>query len=71
MSHKADDLAARVTELEEQIREESAAATRRLVGLENAIRYLAEDANEETRRKLGRLGLLLPNAAGFPVQTRR
>jgi hypothetical protein len=60
MRHKADELAERVTELENQIRKSGAAVTRRLDDLENAIRYLAVDASDETRRKLGRLGLLLP-----------
>jgi hypothetical protein len=60
MQHSAEELAERVTELEHQVRKHDAATTRRLDDLENAIRYLAEDASEETRRKLGRLGLLFP-----------
>jgi hypothetical protein len=60
MRHKADELAERVTELEKQIRNFENGATRRLDAVENAIRYLAEEANEETRRKLGRLGFVLP-----------
>jgi uncharacterized protein with PhoU and TrkA domain len=58
MQNKVDDLAERVTELENQIRKHGVTVTRRLDDVENAIRHLAEDAGEETRRKLGRLGLL-------------
>ncbi len=62
MGHKGDELTARVTDLE-QIRKHEATTTRRLDDVENAIRHLAEYASEETRRKLGRLGLLLPGKA--------
>jgi uncharacterized protein with PhoU and TrkA domain len=60
MRNKPDELEERLTELEKQIRKHGAEATRRLDDVENAIRHLAEDASEETRRKIGRLGLLLP-----------
>ena len=63
MRNIADKLAERVTELEQQARKHEASTTWRLDDLENVIRYLAEDASEEARRKLGRLGLLLPARA--------
>jgi len=63
MRHNTDELEERVAELEEWIRIHGASTTRRLDDLENAIRHLAKDASEETRRKLGRLGLLLPGKA--------
>ena len=60
MRHKADDLSERVAELEKQFRQYAAETTRRLEALENSVRYLAEDASEEQRRKLGRLGFVRP-----------
>jgi hypothetical protein len=60
MRHKPDELAERMAELEKQFRQSAAETTRRLDALENAVGYLAEDASEEQRRKLGRLGFVRP-----------
>jgi hypothetical protein len=60
MRHKADELAERIAELEKQFRQHAAETMRRLDALENSVRYLAEDASEEQRRKLGRLGFVNP-----------
>jgi hypothetical protein len=60
MRHKADELAERLAEAEKQFRLHAAETTRRLDALENAVGYLAEDATEEQRRKLGRLGFVRP-----------
>lgn len=60
MRHKPDELTERMAELEKQFRQSAAETTRRLDALENAVGYLAEDASEEQRRKLGRLGFVRP-----------
>jgi hypothetical protein len=60
MRHKADELAERMAELEKQFRQHAAETARRLDALENSVGYLAEEASEEQRRKLGRLGFVRP-----------
>jgi hypothetical protein len=60
MRHKPDELAERVAELEKQFRQHDAETARRLVALENSVAFLAEEASEEQRRKLGRLGFVRP-----------
>jgi hypothetical protein len=60
MRHKADELTERMAELEKQFRQHAAETARRLDALENAVGYLAENASEEQRRKLGRLGFVRP-----------
>jgi hypothetical protein len=63
MRHKTDELAEHIAELEKRFRQYAAETSRRLEALENAVGYLAEDASEEQRRRLGRLGFLRPEKA--------
>jgi hypothetical protein len=60
MRHKTDELAEHVAELEKRFRKYAAETTRRLNAVENALGYLTEEASEERRRKLGRLGFVRP-----------